>query len=343
MGLPEVGDRLFPKFEKTLPSLQGEGDVPAKIVVITGTTSGTGYQAALTCAKLGASVVLLNRPSERATASLEALRKSCPDATFDPVDCDLASLKSVEAAAEAIKAKYDAIYCLANNAGVMALADQATEDGYDIQMQVNHLSAFRLTSLLFPLLEAGGERWGEARVVMHSSIARRGGPLREKYFGKNGGNLGGDGTSMTGGRFKRYHQTKLANAVFMAALADRLDKKKSKVISVMCHPGASTTNLATSITDAGGFNFSSLLNPVIRAVVQSQADGSMGLLQCIAGSDVKNRQFYGPRGPFGMKGLASRGAAKLLPNEELYDNPTDKALLWRVSEAEVGLFGNDLA
>ncbi len=64
-------------------------------------------------------------------------------------------------------------------------------DGYDIQMQVNHLSHFLLTKELYDLLEKKAESSaGEARIVNHSSIARYGPPLDAKYLGKNGGNLG---------------------------------------------------------------------------------------------------------------------------------------------------------
>lgn len=75
--------------------------------------------------------------------------------------------------------------------GVMALEDKATVDGYDLQIQTNHLSHFLLVKDIFPLLEKAAEVDGEARVVTHTSIARHGGALKAKYFGKNGGNLGG--------------------------------------------------------------------------------------------------------------------------------------------------------
>lgn len=42
------------------------------------------------------------------------------------------------------QAKYTMIYCLCNNAGIMARPDEATVDGYDTQMQTNHLSHFLL-------------------------------------------------------------------------------------------------------------------------------------------------------------------------------------------------------
>jgi NAD(P)-dependent dehydrogenase (short-subunit alcohol dehydrogenase family) len=56
----------------------------------------------------------------------------------------------------------------------MALADVATTDGYDVQMQTNHLSHFLLLKEVFPLLEKAAAARGEARVVHHSSLARFG-------------------------------------------------------------------------------------------------------------------------------------------------------------------------
>ena len=138
-----------------------------------------------------------------------------------------------------MKSKYpNGLNVLCNNAGVMALKDQATKDGYDVQMQTNHLSHFLLTKELLPLLETAANRDGEARIVNQSSLARRGPPLKQKYFGKNGGNLGGNGNSVVfnGARWVRYHQTKLANLVFTYALQQKLEAKGSKVKAIVAHP-----------------------------------------------------------------------------------------------------------
>ena len=122
------------------------------------------------------------------------------------VDCDLTDFDAVRKAAGIVAAatRESGLDCLCNNAGVMALADKATTNGYDIQMQTNHLSHFLLTRELHPALQKAVELRGEARIVNHSSFARNGPPGTKlttentyEYLGKNGGNLGGDGASTT--------------------------------------------------------------------------------------------------------------------------------------------------
>ena len=100
----------------------------------------------------------------------------------------------------------------------MALPDVATVDGYDVQMQTNHLSHFLLASIVLPALQTAAEVSGSARIVGHSSAARKspGTPCDAKYYGKNGGDLGGD--SATVPKWERYHQSKLANVLFTGAL-----------------------------------------------------------------------------------------------------------------------------
>ena len=155
-----------------------------------------------------------------------SLREQCPDATIISIACDLSSFESTRSAAAELNYKFAStgLDVLCNNAGVMALPDEATGDGFDVQIQTNHLSHFLLTSAVFPLLEAAASKRGEARIVNHSSLARVGVALDERYFGPNGGALGGNGASMFfgGARWVRYHHSKLANAVFTQALHRKL-------------------------------------------------------------------------------------------------------------------------
>ena len=77
----------------------------------------------------------------------------------------------------------------------MGFPDMRTADGFDVQMQTNHLSHFLLTKLLMPSLELAAATHGDARVVQHSSAARYLTPLglRTEFFLRSApGSLGGD-------------------------------------------------------------------------------------------------------------------------------------------------------
>lgn len=326
----EVKSVHFPKFADALPSMAG------KTVAVTGCTTGTGYVCARVCAEKGAKVFLLNRPSERADAALRALKEAVPSGTFSSVPCDLMSFESVRGAAKCLREELaaDGLDVLCNNAGIMAVKDGATTDGCCVQMQTNHLSHFLLTSEVWPLLEKAAELRSEARVVNHSSGARKfpAAPVEEQYLGKNGGKLGGDDLGMTpfsGPRWKRYQQTKLANVVFTYALRDRVEAKggiTAKVKSLVAHPGLSATSLqVTSAEDGGmGKRFTSCL---MGNASQSMEDGAMGILRCCCDAESKSGDFFGPKG---MTGLAV-----LEPDEKLA-NQVSRDMLWQKSTEVTG-------
>ena len=326
---PKVPTVHFSAFLNRLPDLTG------KVFVVTGTTSGTGKIAAHALASKGGRVIMLNRISERADAIQAAMTEAYPDGRVCTVECDLQSFSSVRMACMEIRSKVSdsGIYALLNNAGIMAMPDQATVDGFDTQMQTNHLSHFLLTKELFPLLEKAAEQHGDARVVNHSSMARKGvKKLEAKYLEANGGNLGGNGASMvlSGARWKRYAQTKLANAAFTAALHHRLREKDSKVKSLVAHPGWANTELQVTTNKAGGL--SSWTSIFARWVSQSEEDGTLGILSCAVLPEAECGKFYGP----GMGLTAAKGEAKAYDLEKQYDNPETLAMIWEKSCAAIG-------
>ncbi len=300
-----------------------------RIVAVTGTTSGTGYVCARELARLGAQVILLNRASGRSDAALEKLRAEVPGGEFDAVICDLQDFESVRAASRDIVSRYEKLDVLCNNAGVMALPDQATKDGYDVQMQTNCLSHFLLTKELFGLLEKSDD----ARVVNHTSMARLGEPLQAQYFSKAGGDLGGDGTpqesaSFSGPRWERYHQTKLANCTFTYELKRRLEAGgKTNVKPMIAHPGLSRTNLAVTTAEAGGMD----LNAELMSNAQSAEDGATGILRACADPKAVAGDFFGPKG---WTGFPER-----LEVEDLLVDPENLRVSWEGCEAAVGAFG----
>eukprot|EP00927_Polykrikos_kofoidii_P053607 TRINITY_DN48200_c0_g1_i1.p1 TRINITY_DN48200_c0_g1~~TRINITY_DN48200_c0_g1_i1.p1 ORF type:complete len:334 (+),score=73.80 TRINITY_DN48200_c0_g1_i1:59-1060(+) len=318
----ELTDKWYPEYVQTLPRMDG------KVVAVTGCTTGTGLVCAKLCRQLGASVVLLNRDSERvahAKAAVEASAGADAHGEVMVVACDLTNFASVRSAVGELNDKFadGGLDVLVNNAGVMANKDQATGDGYDIQMQTNHLSHFLLTAGVFPLLEKAAER-GEARIVNHSSIARtseRKKGLERKYLDKKGGDLGGNGTSA---KWKRYGQTKWANYVFTRALHDKLAAKASNVRVVVAHPGIAATNLQVSTVKEG--NMPSFLAKGL--VKQTANDGALGIIRGACAASVNSGEFYGPAKD-GWK-----GPAEVLPEDPVTD--ADKSLIWECSEAATG-------
>jgi len=304
-------------------------DMTGKVVAITGTTSGTGYVCAREVAKKGATVILLNRSSQRAENSLEQLRKEVPSGNFDSIVCDLQSFESVRKAMETVKSKYEVIDVLVNNAGVMALKDQATSDGYDVQIQTNVLSHFLVTKELYPLMLKSEQ----ARIVNHSSMARLGPPLEARYFEANGGNLDGDGTeeenmNFKGPRWLRYHQTKLANAAFTYGLKNQLEAAGvTNVLSLLAHPGLALTELqVTTAKDGGMDGDSDFMNQA-----QSAEDGATGIIRAAMDPEAKSGNFYGPTA--GWKGFPDL----LTPEELLYDESNIK-INWEGCVNAVGEF-----
>lgn len=304
-------------------------DMTNKVVAITGTTSGTGFVCARELAKLGATVILLNRKSERSQTSLQQLKESVPEAIYDAIDCDLQNLSSVREAINTIKSKYDVIDVLINNAGVMALKDQATVDGFDIQMQTNVISHFLITKELFSLLK----RSQEARIVNHSSMARLGGPLKMEYFEKNGGNLGGDeaedeAAGFQGPRWERYHQTKLANAVFTYGLEKKLKEANiNNILSLLAHPGLALTNLQVTTAEDGGMDAKSdFMNQA-----QTAEDGATGIIRAAIDPEAKAGNFYGPTAGW-------RGYPDLISPEDLLLNESNININWDGCEKAVGKF-----
>ena len=304
-------------------------DLSGRVVAITGTTSGTGYICAREVARLGATVLLLNRDSERSVSALARLQEDVPDATFRAVTCDLQDFDSVRRAAAQIKADYDRLDVLCNNAGVMALPDRATSDGYDVQIQTNCISHFLLTRELWDLLLASDD----GRVVNHTSMARLGPPLEEKFFGPNGGDLGGDGTDeenkqFSGPRWARYHQTKLANCAFTYGLKQRLDARGiENVKALLAHPGLALTSLQSTSADTGGMDMDA---PFMQRA-QSAEDGAGGILRACIDPQAESGDFFGPTE--GWAGYPD----KLSPEPEL-SSPDNVRINWQGCENAVGTF-----
>lgn len=199
-----------------------------KIVVVTGGNTGIGKATVEGLAKAGATVVIACRDVGKGQAAADEIAAKTGSKVLSVMALDLASLASVRAFAAAFAAKFPRLDVLVENAGVSTGKRQVTADGLEMDFGVNHVGHFLLTELLLPLLEASAP----SRIVVVSSSVHTGAKL-------DFDDLQGEKSWST---FGAYGRSKLANMLFVHALAKRLAGKN--VVVNALHPGVISTELA---------------------------------------------------------------------------------------------------
>jgi len=278
-------------------------DQSGRTVVITGANSGIGLAAARGLARAGARVVLAVRDLERGRAAAAGV----PGAV-EVRRLDLADLASIRGFDEAWSEPVDV---LVNNAGVMAVPEGRTQDGFETQIGTNHLGHFALTGLLLDRIRD--------RVVTISSGAHRMGRIRLDDLNYERGGYAPWGA---------YGQSKLANLLFTLELQRRLDAAGSPLRALAAHPGYAATNLQSR---TGNPLQHALMSVANRVVAQSDDAGALPTLYA-ATQDLPGASYVGPDGFQEMRGaptLVGRSAAAT-------DFETARAL-WELSERLTGV------
>jgi len=196
--------------------------------MVTGATSGIGKETARELARLGATVVVAGRSRERATATVEEIRRETGNESVEFMLADLSSQAEVRRLAEEFKERHQRLDVLVNNAGGIFVSRRASTDGIEMTFALNHLSYFLLTSLLLDRLRSSAPtRIVNVSSKAHENTAMDFGDLecRKRYrFGS-----------------RAYRLSKLGNVLFTYELARRLEGTGVTVNAL--HPGLVSTNL----------------------------------------------------------------------------------------------------
>ncbi|RMH46421.1 MAG: SDR family oxidoreductase [Alphaproteobacteria bacterium] len=295
------------------------GDLSGKTYVITGASSGTGFQATRILLSRGARVVMLNRSPEKSRAAIDALKKELGDgADVAFIRMDLASLASVRAAAAEVLRTVPRIDALINNAAIAQVPTrQLTEDGFESQLGTNHFGHFLLNGLLFERIEES-----RGRIVVVASLGYNLG-LRTINFDDLNWERGYRPNTA-------YSQSKLAQMMFAYELQDRLAAAGRTGVQVLvCHPGSS----ATSLISTSGSRMTRLAWWLMTKtpLVQSAERGAWPEVMRATEEGLEQRALYGPTGFMQMVGPVGRGRL----NPHAHDKPVMQRL-WDVSEQAVG-------
>ncbi len=210
-----------------LPQKTTDARLDGRLVVLTGATSGVGYQAARHLAQGGAQLALVCRSAAKAGQVRAELQRDFA-AQVDLVIADFANLSEVRQAAQTILGRYSRIDVLINNAGLHNTHRQLNRDGLEMVFCVNHLASFLLTRLLLPRLRESAP----ARIIQVNSQGHRFGGLdlddlnweKRRYKGLQG-----------------YGASKVAQLLTVWEMADEL-AETGVTINAM-HPGEVRSNI----------------------------------------------------------------------------------------------------
>lgn len=243
----------------------------SKQVLITGATNGIGLSAAQSLAALGWNVGIVGRDEGRTRKVAARLQTAGRGRPVDTFIADLSSQAQARRLAAQVLDRYPKLDVLVNNAGAMFTSRQLSVDGIEMTWALNHLAPFLLTSLLLDRLKNSAP----ARVITTASAAHQGASIPFDDLNAERSYRG----------FSRYGETKLANILFTAELARRLE---GMGVGAACfHPGLVATNFNSN---NGLLNRLGML--MLRPVSRSVETGAETLVWLVAAERIASGGYY---------------------------------------------------
>src|SRR5256884_1151449 len=200
------------------------------VFLVTGASAGLGKAITTGLARQGATVVMVSRDRQKGEEAQAEIAAMTGNPSLDLLVADLSSQQAIRQLAEEFQQRYSHLHVLVNNAGAHMQQRQVSADGIEMNLAINHLSAFLLTNLLVDTMRASAP----ARIVNVASNAMT-----------RSVNLDDLQSEQTFVPFAVYGQAKLAMALCTYALARRLTG--TGVTANALHPGLTATNIVDAV------------------------------------------------------------------------------------------------
>ncbi|KAH8277597.1 hypothetical protein KR018_001918 [Drosophila ironensis] len=283
-------------------------DETGKVVIVTGANTGIGKETVREIARRGATVYMACRNLKKCEQvgvqssptscyyffTLQA-RQEIVLETKNPYvycrQCDLASQESVRHFVAAFKREQSKLHILINNAGVMRCPRSLTLDGIELQLGVNHMGHFLLTTLLLDLLKVlinltyyhllthclfCRQDSAPSRIVNVSSLAHTRGEI----------NTGDLNSEKSYDESKAYAQSKLANVLFTKELERRL--QGTGVTANALHPGVVDTEIIRHMAFFNNFFAGLFVKPFFWPFVKTPKNGAQTTLYVALDPELQN-------------------------------------------------------
>lgn len=230
-----------------------------KLILITGSTDGIGYQAAFDLAKLGHHIIIHGRNREKAESAMEKIAKATNNNNLSYVFADLGSVAQIRKMSNKFYEDFKSLDVLINNAGVIREERTVNKEGIEETFAINYLAPFLLTNLLLDLLKEGKP----SRIV---NVVSR---VQSNHLNFEDLQLKKGYTAV-----KAYSKSKTALVLFTYHLAEKL---QDEGITVNClHPGVINTKLLRAAFESGGASVEVGAKTLVFAATAPELEGVSG-------------------------------------------------------------------
>lgn len=222
-----------------------------KTVLITGATSGIGFQTATALAQRGAVVYVTGRNEDRGRNAERELRTSVGHAGVHFIRADSSTVEGNQQLAARVLTETDELHILVNNVGGLYNDRWETDDGYEATLAMNLVGPFALTEALLSILQQSAP----ARIVNVTSSAYgmwEGDPFADVHAEQS--YLG----------IETHARTKLLNLLWTFALARRLEG--CGIVANAVNPGSAWTPMIEDMAPRSMAGWQRLLWPLFRII-----------------------------------------------------------------------------
>ncbi|KAJ3041547.1 hypothetical protein HDV00_009022 [Rhizophlyctis rosea] len=265
---------MFKKTQNEVLPPMPTNDMSGKVVIVTGSNTGIGFEIAKAIAGMGVEkLILAARSEEKTLKALEKIKAETGIKNIEYRHLDLASFDSVKAFATKYIQSGDKLDVLVNNAGVNMSDWVTTKDGWETTLEVNHLSTMLLTLLLLPILSRSPSPraiivasevhfWVRTPITTHPKILAA---------SNDPSTFGGAPNS----QFPRYMLSKLFNVLF----AQELARRQPNIFTCSVNPGLTISELGQDARD-GTTHSGSAASAAFGVSPRPTVEGAKAIVYC---------------------------------------------------------------